>query len=112
MDEALKIKFDPRASKNLANIKQYISKYDERAAQKTVEAIINVTKLLSKQPFLGPSLEGRTGRKSAHRYFVVTPNYIIIYTPSNYAIHINRIVHARQNWTKWKLTNSSRSLGG
>lgn len=96
-----KVLFSPEAAKDLAEIKQYISKElkNPAAAKKTVQTITKELRTLSRFPEAGPSVEALTGYTTNLRFFICG-KHIALYRIEDKTVYIARVVDPRQDYLR------------
>lgn len=97
----MKIKFSTLAEQDLAGIIQYITNrlHNPTAAQITVNGILHLAQHLTDFPKLGPVMPTTNSGKQAIRY-VVSGNYLVLYTVAVTGIKIIRILYARSDYLR------------
>ncbi len=88
----MEIRWRPAALRRLAEILDYISDYNETAADSLSDAIERAISHLPQHPHLY-----RPGRVTGTREIVVHPNYIVVYRVTT-AIEIVTVLHARREY--------------
>ncbi len=96
-----KVLFSPEAAKDLAEIKQYISKElkNPAAAKKTVQTITKELRTLTRFPEAGPSVEALTGYATNLRFFICG-KHIALYRIEDKTVYIARVVDPRQDYLR------------
>lgn len=92
----MKVRYDPKALRNLDGILNYVSKRDASAAKRLAERILKVISRLERHPF------SARGRKSDNSRILVIPGtrYVAIYRVKGDEIHILQILHTAQNFPR------------
>lgn len=96
-----KIFISPEASRDLSEIRRYISKElkSPGSARKTVNEILKNMKSLGCFPEQGPSVEALTGFKTDLR-ILLCGKHIALYKIEDGTVFISRIVDARQDYLR------------
>ena len=96
-----KVLFSPEAAKDLAEIKQYISKElkNPAAAKKTVQTITKELRTLTRFPEAGPSVEALTGYPT-NIHFFICGKHIALYRIEDKTIYVARVVDPRQDYLR------------
>ena len=96
-----KLFISPEAGRDLSEIRQYLAKELKSPgfARKTVNAILENIKSLSRFPEQGPSVEALTGFKTDLR-MLLCGNHIALYKIEHGTVYISRIVDARQDYLR------------
>lgn len=97
-----KIKYSPKAQKDLDDIWDYIegTLYNPDAALRIVNGIMDRIDKLADFPESGTSLEFADGLKSGYR-FVLFENYIAFYRISaNNVVYIDRVLYGARDYKK------------
>lgn len=92
----MKVRFDPKALRNLDGILSYVAKRDASAAKRLADRILKVISRLERHP-----LSAR-GRKSDGAHILVIPGtrYVAIYRVKGDEVHILQIFHTAQNFPR------------
>ena len=92
----MKVRFDPKALRDLDGILNYIAKQDASAAKRLAERIVKVISRLEHYP-----LSAR-GRKSDDARILVVPGtrYVAIYRVKGDEVHILQILHTARNFPR------------
>ena len=86
----MKIRWTPRASKQLEAIYSYVADHSLQVAETLVEQLYSAIKILERYPE-----SGRRGRIEGTRELVVTNSpYIVFYRIRRDRVHILAIIHA------------------
>lgn len=91
----LPVQWLPNARDNLATIIDFISDYDDVAAEKLQDEIERAAAQLPQHPYLY-----RPGRVAGTREMVVHPNYLVVYRIKPDVIEIVNVLHTRQEYPK------------
>ena len=96
-----KLFISPEAGRDLSEIRRYLAKELKKPgfAGKTVNAILENIKSLSRFPEQGPSVEALTGFKTDLR-MLLCGNHIALYKIEHSTVYISRIVDARQDYLR------------
>ena len=94
-----KVLFSPEAARDLAEIKQYISKElkNPAAAKKAVQMITKELRTLARFPEAGPSVEALTAYPTNIRLFACGKR-IALYRIKETSVQIARIIDSRQDY--------------
>ena len=94
-----KVLLSPEAARDLAEIKQYISKElkNPGAAKKAVQTITKELRTLARFPEAGPSVEALTGYPTNIRLFACGKR-IALYRIEDATVQITRIIDSRQDY--------------
>ncbi len=93
-----KIRFNPAASTDLQEIKDYLYKENPDAAMNTVRDIFSKIESLMEFPEMGSPLAPRIKQNSKYRY-LVCGQYLTFYIYEGGIVSIQRILHAKRNFT-------------
>lgn len=96
-----KVFLSPEASRDLAQIKQYIALElkNPAAAGRIVAAILKELRTLERFPAQGPSVEALTGFQSELR-LLLCGKHIALYRIENDTVFVARVVDARQDYLR------------
>lgn len=96
-----KLFISPEAGRDLSEIRRYLAKELKNPGfvRKTVNAILESIKSLSRFPEQGPSVEALTGFKTDLR-MLLCGNHIALYKIEHSTVYISRIVDARQDYLR------------
>ena len=92
-----KLRFNPVATIDLQEIKDYLSEENSIAAINTVQDIISKIEVLVDFPEMGSLLAPRIRRKSQYRY-LVCGQYLAFYVYEDGIVSVQRILHAKRNF--------------
>jgi len=96
-----KLLISPEASKDLGEIKEYITEKLENpiAAVNVVSRIIQNIKKLRDMPGIGTPLSSKLPFDTDYR-FLVSGNYLIFYRHQDSTIFVDRIIYGRRDYLK------------
>ena len=92
----VEIRVNPLAAADLQEIKDYITRDNPDAAQKTVKSILSKIESLLEFPELGSLLAPKIKLKSKYRYLVSGP-YYIFYVHENNIVSVQRVLHTKRD---------------
>ncbi len=92
-----KIRFNPVASTDLQEIKEYIDEDNPGASVKSVQDIVAKIEALADSPEMGPPLASRIRQKSKYRY-LVCGQYLAFYIYEDGIVSVQRILHCKRNF--------------
>lgn len=94
----MRLFYSPKAQEDLRELQRYIEEelFNPKAAQSTVQGIIQSCSVLKKSPQAGGLLSEKTGRKSNLRYWVVKRYIAFYYVDED--VHIIRILDSRTDY--------------
>lgn len=92
-----KIRFNPLASTDLQEIREYLMEDNPGAAVRIVQDIITKIETLADFPELGSPLTLRIRQKSRYRY-LVCGQYLTFYIYRDGIVSIQRILHCKRNF--------------
>ena len=92
----MRLRFDPKALRNLDGILGYVAKRDAPAAKRLADRILQVIGRLERHPF------SARGRKSDDCRILVIPGtrYVAIYRVKGDEVQILQILHTAQNFPR------------
>ncbi|MGH7971503.1 MAG: type II toxin-antitoxin system RelE/ParE family toxin, partial [Limisphaerales bacterium] len=92
-----------KAQHDLELIRDYISRDDPAAAQDVRLALLATADLLAQNVEAGTLVRNAPPRHADVRWFVAPQfrNYLIFYRPFRDSILVVRILHAKQDWTRF-----------
>jgi len=96
-----KLRINPLASKDLMEIKEYITQELENptAAANVIRKIIRNYEQLKEFPMLGVDLSSKITVSTDYRY-LVSGNYIVFYKVDEVYVSVYRILYARRDYLK------------
>ena len=96
-----KLRLTPKAIRDLAEIKRYISEElgNPTAALRVVSRITQELRILQAHAEAGPSVEALTGYQTELR-MLVCGQYIALYRVEEQIISVARIINARQDYMR------------
>jgi antitoxin ParD1/3/4/toxin ParE1/3/4 len=96
-------RFGRRAVRDLEEHCGYIAADNPEAAARVREEILNVADFLGQHPELGRRIRNVSVRHKDLRWFVAPKfrNYLIFYKPFQESILVIRVLHAKQDWTRF-----------
>jgi plasmid stabilization system protein ParE len=92
-----KIRFNPIASTDLQEIKEYLMEDNPGAAGRIIQNIVAKIETLAYFPEMGPPLTSRIRQKSKYRY-LVCGQYLAFYIYEDGIVSIQRILHCKRNF--------------
>ena len=92
-----KIRFNPIATTDLQEIKEYLSEENAATAVKTIREIISNVEALADFPEMGSPLAPRIKQKSKYRY-LVCGQYLVFYIYEEGIVFVQRVLHAKCNY--------------
>ncbi|TEB08172.1 Plasmid stabilization system protein [Pelotomaculum schinkii] len=97
----MKVRYTPEALNDLQEMSDYISNvlYNPQAAARIKKSILDSCGRLKEQPFLGPSVQVKTGCKTDLR-FLVCEKHLAFYRVENGYISVARIINGRQDYLR------------
>ncbi|SHK01594.1 type II toxin-antitoxin system RelE/ParE family toxin [Desulforamulus aeronauticus] len=97
----MKIRYTPKALKDLQEMSDYISNvlYNPQAAASIKKSILDTCGHLKVQPFLGVSVQEKTGYETDLR-FLVCEKHLAFYRVENDYISIARIINGKQDYLR------------
>jgi len=94
----MRVRWSPAAANDLEQIGAYLKDHNPAFAQPTVRRLYQAAQSLRQFPY-----RGRVGNEPGLRELVTSPlPYIIAYEVSEESVHIVRVLHGAQDWTRWK----------
>ena len=96
-----KVFISPQASRDLSQIKQYISieLKNQNAANRIVGSILKDLRALGRYPEQGPAIEALTGFQTELR-MLLCGKHIALYKIENETVFVARIIDARQDYLR------------
>jgi plasmid stabilization system protein ParE len=97
----MKLKVNPSAFRDIADIKSYIcEEYDNpTAANRIADKITKTYRLLETSPYMGKQLNAVAETESDYR-FLVCGNYLIFYVVKENLVIARRVIHGRRDYCK------------
>lgn len=97
----MKLKYTPEAIRDLQSTKAYIGDvlHNPEAARRITKQVLDLCGSLKSHPFLGISLQAKTGTDSDLRY-LVCENHLIFYRVESEWILIARILDGRTDYLR------------
>ena len=92
-----KIRFNPVASTDLQEIREYLVEDNPGAAVRIIRDIITKIETLADFPEIGSPLASRIRQKSRYRY-LVCGQYLAFYIYEDGIVSVQRILHCKRNF--------------
>ncbi|HBQ25189.1 MAG TPA: type II toxin-antitoxin system mRNA interferase toxin, RelE/StbE family [Syntrophomonas sp.] len=92
-----KIRFNPVASTDLQEIREYLMEDNPGVAVRIIQNIVVKIEALADFPEMGSSLASRIRQKSKYRY-LVCGQYLAFYIYEDGIVYVQRILHCKRNF--------------
>jgi plasmid stabilization system protein ParE len=99
----MRARFGPRAIHDLDGHCDFIAADNPEAAVRVRQVVLTTADFLAEHPELGRRIRSAATRHKDIRWFVVPRfrNYLIFYRPFQKTILVIRVLHAKQDWTRF-----------
>lgn len=97
----MRLEFAPDALEDIQETKRYIAAVlkNKSAASRVVKMIVHNCKQLKEQPYLGMSVEARTGYSSDLRY-LICESWLAFYQVQGDTVRIVRVIDGRTDYVR------------